>query len=237
MSRSIWFFFLCLLISQQSQGQLKLLKRAWIKHAFEEFQMNFNSDSLYLRYTFNSNNLLIAFEPESESTVLPYSLIKNKLTISYDEWLVETLTDSTLTIFLPGFRRIYFYSEEYLRSKQKDLVQVGEYNGQPVFKPTPIVTPRYRKDHRLGNDIHKQDRSEDYQLRKAGVFIMTFIVTAEGEIKEPKIIQGVAPGYDEGVIRELLKTSKKWEPARLNGVPVHTLVRHEVKFLDSIRQH
>jgi hypothetical protein len=65
---------------------------------------------------------------------------------------------------------------------------------------------------------------------------MSFIVTSDGRVAEPKILTSVSEEYDKGIVNELLKTSKRWTPAMLRGEPVHTLVFFEIKFLDSLNR-
>jgi len=220
-----------------SIAQEKLLKRSWIKRSIQEFsKLQQNTDSTYLRYTFENSHLLIAFEPAWHYTTMPFSVKRDKLTLGFDQWTIEELTDSTLIIFLPGFRRISFHAEDYLRTIDQAIVQVGEFNGKPVYKATEIITPRYKKPNALINDINKQDRADDYNIRNEGIFLMSFIVTDEGKIEDPKIIKSVAAGYDAGIVKELRKTSKQWHPATLKGRPIQTLMVFEIKFLNSLDQ-
>src|SRR5688572_14468401 len=118
-----------------SIAQEKLLKKSWIKHSIEEFsRQQQDLDTAYLRYVFGNSEVLFGFEPGWHNLAMPYSVKKNLLTLGFDQWTIETLTDSTLTIFLAGFRRMNFYAEEYLRTKDQDLVQIGEHNGKPLYK-------------------------------------------------------------------------------------------------------
>ena len=66
---------------------------------------------------------------------------------------------------------------------------------------------------------------------------MSFIVTDEGKIEDPEILKSVAPGFDDGIIKELLKTSKRWTPAMFNGKPIQSLMIFKIKFLDSLNQY
>lgn len=220
-----------------SIAQEKLLKKSWIKHSIQEFsRQQQDPDSTYLRYTFEHSQILFGFDPGWHSMTMPFSVKRNLLTLGVDQWTIEELTDSTLTIFLSGFRRISFYSEDYLRTLDQDISQIGQHNGKPLYKANQIITPRYKRPVPLINDIKKQDRTDDYNIRKAGIFLMSFIVTDEGKIEDPKILKGVASGFDASIIKELLKTSKQWDPATLKGRPIQTLMMFEIEFLDSLDQ-
>ena len=224
-------FFCCDNVAQE-----KLLKKSWIKQSIEEFSRPQTPDTTYMRYTFNNAEVYFGFEPGWNSASMPYSIKGNALTLGFDKWIIETLNDSSLTIFIQGFRRVKFLSENYLRMKDNDIVQIGQYKGKPLYKANQIITPRYMKANDLRRDILKEDRSDDYNIRKAGVFSISFIVTEEGRVEEPKIITGVAESYDKNVIRELLRTSKYWQPATTMEKPIQTLMILEVKFLDSLDQ-
>jgi hypothetical protein len=221
-----------------SRAQGNSLKKVWIKSSIEEFSRTQpEPDTSYVRYVFSNSTVLIGFEPSAHFIQLSYSVKGNTLTMGFDQWTIESLTDSTLTIFLSGFRRMKFVAEDYLRTRDEYLERVGEYKGKPLYKANRIVTPRYKKPNPLVNDISKQDRSDDYNIRKAGTFRMSFIVTEEGKIEDPKILIGVAPGYDKGMIRELLRTSGQWSPATFKGQAIQTLLLFEIKFLDSLDQY
>lgn len=227
----ILLVYLCA-ISTPSIAQ-DLINKSWIKQSIEEFVLNNDGpDTSYLRYEFKKSVVVYGFEPYAYFIEGPFKIKGNKLTLGIDEWIIETLNDSSLTIVLPGFRRMHFLAEGYLRKKQT-LTQVGEYNGKPVYKTNRIITPRYKNLKSLNSVILKQERSE-YNIRKAGTFLMSFIVTEDSQIANPKILKGVAPGYDEGVIKELLKTSGKWIPAYFNGKPIQSLMIYQVNFLDSL---
>lgn len=218
-------------------AQKSLLNKSWIKESIEDFSKEKDEpDTSYLRYVFENSTITYGFEPFSNFMQTPCSRKGNKLTLGFDQWTIESLTDSTLTIFLPGFRRIKFFAEDYLQRKE-NLLQIGEYEGKPLYKTSRIITPRYKNPKGLINDIKKQDRTDDYNIRKAGTFLMSFIVTDEGKIEDPKILKSVAPGFDDGIIKELLKTSKRWTPAMFRGKPVQSLMIFEIKFLDSLNQY
>jgi hypothetical protein len=221
-----------------SVAQKSLLNRSWIKASVEEFNRKpQESDTSYIRYVFDKSVVLYGFEPGWHAMQMPFSLKGDVLTIGFDQWTVETLTDSTLAIFLDGFRRMNFVAEDHLRTKHEYLEQIGEHNGKPLYKANRIVTPRYKKPYPLINDVKKQDRSDDYNIRKAGTFLMSFIVTEEGKIEDPKILNGVAAGFDKNIIKELLNTSKRWSPATFRGQPIQARMVLEIRFLDSLQQY
>lgn len=237
-ARLAWLMITIGAFCNVSVAQETLLSRSWIKASIEEFNREPQQpDTVYIRYVFEKSGVLFGFEPSWHDMEMPFSLKGNALTIGFDQWTVETVTDSTLTIFLPGFRRMSFVAEDYLRTKDEYLIQIGEHNGKPLYKANRIVTPRYKKPYALINDVKKQDRSDDYNIRKAGTFLMSFIVTDEGKIEDPKILKGVAAGFDKSIIKELLKTSKRWSPATFKGRPIQTRMVFQIKFLDSLDKY
>jgi hypothetical protein len=230
-------FLVISVFSGTSYAQKSLLNKSWIKVSIEDFRTEKGEpDTTYLRYMFDNSTLTYGFEPFSNYMQTSFTRKGNTLKLGFDQWTIETLTDSTLTIFLPGFRRMHFFAEDYLQTKET-LSQIGEHDGKPLYKTTRIITPRYKSPTGLLDDIHKQDRSDDYNIRKAGTFQMSFIVTDEGKIEDPKILKSVAPGFDDGIMKALLKTSKRWTPAMFNGKPIQSLLIFEIKFLDSLRQY
>jgi hypothetical protein len=217
-----------------SIAQEKLLRKSWIKASIEDFRGKHEPDTMYMRYVFSKSVVLFGFDPGWHYMQMPYAVNGNTLTLGIDQWTIETLTDTTLTIFLTGSQRIKFVAEGYLQTKDEYLIQIGSYSGKPLYKTNRVITPRYEKPNLLVDDVEKQDRSDDYNIRKAGTFLMSFIVTDDGKIEDPKILKGVASGFDKNIIKELLRTSKRWSPAMFKGQPVQTLMLFEIKFLDSL---
>jgi hypothetical protein len=216
-----------------STAQSNLLKKSWIVVFVEQFRPTkvLQSDTAYIRYTFGNGDLLVGFEPAWHSFELPYSINKNRLIISGKEWKIEELTDSTQTIFQRGFSRMKFIPEEPFRNDPAFLIQIGEYNGKPLYKANQVITPRYKKPNQLTSDIKTPGDSGDYNTRAGGTLLMTFIVTETGEIENPTVIKGLNKAYDDDYVKGLLKTSKHWEPAIFQGKPVQTRMVLEVKFL------
>jgi hypothetical protein len=237
MKKSIIVFVLTSLLVWPGLAQEKLLRKSWIKSSIEQLNRKATEpDTNYLRYTFENTVVLYGFEPGWNSMQMPFSIKGKTLTLGFDHWTIETLTDSTLTIFLNGFRRMHFVAETHLQNNERSLVEIGEHNGKPLYKANRSITPRYMKPNALADDILKQDRSDDYNIRTAGIFMMSFIVDEKGKIQAPQVIRSVAEGYDKNVIRELIKTSKHWKPAIFRGQPVQTRVIFEVQFLDSFKR-
>ncbi len=214
-------------------AQSDLLKKSWIAVYVEEFRQTSEpqSDTAYIRYIFGKGNVLVGLEPAWHMIQLPYSVNKNKLTIGFSDWKIEELTDSTLTIFQAGFRRMKFIPEEPFRNDPSFLIQIGEHNGKPLYKANQVITPRYKKPNQLTQDIKTPGDSGDYNTRAGGVFLMTFIVTETGEIEDPKVIKGLNKAHDDDYVKGLLKTSKHWDPAIFQGKPVQTRMVLEIEFV------
>jgi hypothetical protein len=221
-----------------SLAQNKLLKRSWIKYSIEDFTGKPQEpDTAYLRYDFDNTALSIGFEPGWNSLQMSWAATGKVLTYGFGDWKIETLSDTTLTLFQSGFRRMKFYAEEYLNERDGKLEEIGEFNGKPLYRTNRLVTPRYNSAKSLAEDVRKQDLGEDYNIRKAITFLMSFVVTDKGDIKDPKILKPTAEGYDKGIVNELMKSSRKWTAAKYKGQPVQTLMYLEIRFLDSLTQN
>src|SRR5213079_3390348 len=97
-----------------SQNQKKIQK-AWIKTATVNLSdKEIGPDTLYTRYTFDKSILYISFYPAWDDYKQEWSVNGNNLTIRFDTYKIEEVTDTSLTIALEGFRRFKFLSEEYL---------------------------------------------------------------------------------------------------------------------------
>jgi hypothetical protein len=234
MTYKVCFSFLWILLALNSgfcQGR-KTLMKSWIKREIYDLSKNQRvDDTTYIRYTFSKNVVYICFSPGWNDNQHPWNLSGNQLTIGISTYTVENLTDSTLTIFIPGFRRIILDDEEYLTRKAENLQVVDQLNGEPVYQATKYVTPRFKVEN-FRRTI--EQNLEGYNIRKATIFIASFIVKKDGTVDKVQVIEGITSGFDAEVCKQLIKTSKKWKPAVYNGQPVQTQMTYTIKYLDSI---
>jgi hypothetical protein len=228
------FISFCMLIVMDSFSQnRKLIQKSWIKISIENLSnRKVATDTLYTRYDFDASTLYISFYPGWDDYQQHWSVNGRNLKIGFDTYQIEELTDSSLTIFLDGFRRIRFLSEQYLSNQEKHLRVIGQCNGKPLYQANQFITPRYKRRMSFPSIIQKE--VEGYNIKKATHFIMTFIVDEKGRIENAKIVNGITAGFDKEVISQLMKTSKSWRPAFHKGSPVQTQMFFEIKYLDSI---
>ena len=213
-----------------AQGK-KNIMRSWIKReAFDLAKNEPVDDTLYTRYSFSKNALYISFYPGWNDYRQDWSLSGDRLTIGYDTYIIESLTDSTLTISLQGFRRIVFDEESYLNRKEKPVV-VGQLGGEPVYEATRYITPRYENE-----DFQKTIKQNlvGYNIKRAITFNASSIVKKDGTVDSVHVINGITYGFDEEVCKQLRQTSKKWKAAVYNGQPVQARMVYTIKYLDSI---
>ena len=88
--------------------------------------------------------------------------------------------------------------------------------GNGVTAPKPVYTP-------------SPEYSEKARKKKInGIVIVAMIVTAEGQVRDLKVIKSV----DEGLDRQALAAVRAWkfEPATKDGKPVAVHLRTEVNF-------
>jgi len=69
---------------------------------------------------------------------------------------------------------------------------------------------------------------EAAQNRVSGFVLLMIVVTAKGDVKNIKVVNGLGSGLDE----EAVKTLQKWKfkPGTKDGVPVYTTVAIQVEF-------
>src|SRR5688500_11901210 len=98
-----------------SQNQNKIQK-SWIMKSYENLSNRaVESDTLYTRYDFTKSVLHISFYPAWNDHKQPWSIKGDNITIGFDTYKIEELSDTSLTISLSGFRRAKFLAEEYLK--------------------------------------------------------------------------------------------------------------------------
>jgi hypothetical protein len=229
--------FICTILSLLSfeafaQHQKKI-QRSWIKTSVENLSDRpVKPDTLYTRYTFGKTALNISFYPGWDTFKQTWAVSGNHVTIGFDTYVIETLTDTSLVIALDGFRRISFLAEDYLSGQDKNLVSLGEYNGKPLYKANRYVTPRFTGKAAFRDLIQKN--TEGYNIKKASYFLATFVVTEEGKVENVQVIKGITEGFDREITKQLLNTSKDWKPAYFRGKPIQTQMYYDIKYLDSL---
>ncbi len=226
----IAFFSLSLAgVSQNSKG----IQKSWIKMSVENLgQTELEPDTLYTRYTFDKAKLFISFYPGWDDFQQEWSISHESLTIGFDTYHIDELTDTSLVIKLNGFRKISFLAEDYLAHQAKYLDSIGIHNGRTLYKANRFITPRYLKGKSLSKSIQKD--TDKYNIKKATLFLLTFIVTESGKVENIKVLKGITYGFDAEVIKQLQSTSKDWKPAKYRSIPIQTEMFFEIKYLDSI---
>src|ERR1700733_2773803 len=87
---------LCCLVPR-AQSSTQKIQRAWIKISVDNLSSNpVAPDTLYTRYSFDREKVHVSFYPAWNQYSFAWSLAGNSLTIGYETYLLEELTDSTL---------------------------------------------------------------------------------------------------------------------------------------------
>lgn len=110
----------------ESQGQnLKKIQKSWIKMEIENLTATpIPPDTSYIRYTIAKSAVLkVSFYPGWDTYTLAWSLSGNSITVFNDVYAIETLTDTSLIIAQPGFRRMKFLAEDYLSNRLCFLIR------------------------------------------------------------------------------------------------------------------
>jgi hypothetical protein len=233
MKHQFLFVVIVLLTVKLSAQNQKKIQRSWIKTSIENLSNTpIEPDTLYTRYTFEKSSLNISFYPGWDDYKQTWSVNNDNVTIGFDTYKIETLTDTTLTISLDGFRRLKFVVEESLTNQKGNLDSIGVYNGKPLYKANQFVNPRFIGKGVFRNIIQKN--TEGYNIKKASYFLATFIVNVEGKVENVKIVRGITEGFDNEIAKQLTKTSKDWRPAYFQGKPIQTEMSYEIKYLNSL---
>ena len=226
--------YLLLLLSTTTWAQMKdRLQKSWIKTTVENLtNPGAEPDTLYTRYTFLKSDLMISFYPAWDTYPQTWSVDGTNLTIGFDTYTIEELTDTTLTIMLPAFRRVRFVAEDYVSSKKEYLDSIGTYNGKPLYRANNFITPRYTKKEIFRHRIQKN--VEGYHIKNASYFKATFVVTEEGKVENVKVVNSISEGFDREIVNQLLSTSKRWKPAYFDSKPIQTEMFYDIKYLKSV---
>jgi len=231
-SKSIFFLLCALLIGISCYSQTKKqIVKSWIKREIYSLPENLRiNDTLYTRYSFQKSKVYISFYPGWNDNPQEWEMAGNQLRIGFTTYNIDSITDSTIILSSPGFRRIVLDDESFLSQHAEYLHKIGEFNNEPVYEANRWITPRYKKEH-LREFISQN--LEGYNIKKAITFMASFIVGKDGRVDSVQVTKGISEGFDAEVIRKLKATSKDWTPAVFKGEPVQTQMIYTIKYLDS----
>ena len=212
--------------------QLNSIRKSWIKVLSDDLSARATTyDTIYTRYTFDRDVVNISLEPAWDDHVLNWEPNGVGIRIGFQDYLVKELTDTSLILEAPAFRRIRFLSEDYMVGKAELPIQVDSLNGRPVYLADQLITARYKKGRSLSKEL--EPLSHGYNIRKISRLRIAFVVDEKGAIQKTTVLEGISEGFDSAMARGISNTSKKWRPAFYNGKPVQTLMIFERRFLNS----
>lgn len=224
-------FSLFISVSSFCQPEKQILK-SWIKKDIYLLPENSRmEDTSYLRYAFQKGKVFISFYPAWNENQETWKMTGNKLRIGIATYTIDTLTDSTLIISIPGFRRYVLYDENYLNQMTETPSKIGEFENEPVYEANHLVTPRYNKGN-LYKLITSNLEEKGYNVREAATFIASMIIKKDGSVDNIQIIKSIYEGYDTEAIKQLKKTNKEWTPAFYKGEPIQTQITLKIRYLN-----
>lgn len=79
--------------------------------------------------------------------------------------------------------------------------------------------------------LYRELSYPEKELRKRieGRVLVQFVVTAEGKVRDVKVLQSVSPGLDAEAMR-VVKKSRGWNPGIKDGKPVNTKFTIPIRF-------
>ncbi len=216
-----------------AQKPSKTIQRAWIKIEIENLSCSpLDPDTMYIRYTFDRNKVNVSFYPAWDDKVFDWNVDGKNLTLGYDTYVIEELTDSVFIFSLKGFRRFKLVAEEkWNLRKIPDTVK--PLNGETVYRADTHVTPRYRKNVSFMKAVDEHV-ANNYGINRKNTFIARFVVTREGKIERVVVDNPIVESFGEDFVDFVKSTQKSWTPAKINGVAVNAELTYTIRYLDSI---
>lgn len=176
----------------------------------------------YQRYSFDSLGMEVCGSPLFGSLSNTWSLDGDHLKLAMAEYKIELLTDSAMVIVQPSVLRTKLVNEAYLACHGPEPKQVDAFEGNPVYEATQYLTPHCEWQ------FLKLTRGVD--VDRSATFLISFIVTDNGEVKRIQVLEGVSKKADKQVTAAFAKTNRQWSPATFCGRRITTLVKVKVKF-------
>jgi hypothetical protein len=201
----------------------KMLMKSWIKQKIVGLQPGaYTRDTIYTRLTFIDNDFcVVSSNPLWNTETVDWATKGDFLKVGLVIYHVDTLTDSTLVLSEPGRRRIYFTDEKLLSNDSSLLIKDSVWNGEPVYKATARITPRYgigEFNRMVLGALHNYDLDMDIKFKA------TFIVGKDGSVNDVQVISGSKDKYDKAMVKAIESSSNDWTPATVYGRTIQTRV-------------
>lgn len=204
----------------------------------------------FLRYSFkDKDKLFLSVKYDNKGSALAFARDSNILQIlnSYGDVInsfqIESVSNSELILVQSvngAFNddtclKYQFINEKTYQNQlpllPSDVLYSNENN--TVYKVSEKIHPEFLGDKTFHafclERIHEKSAVESTD----NLFISTFIVTKDGEIKNIQILEKINDRFEKQFLRVLNKSKKRWIPAELNGEKVDVQMIIQFKFFSS----
>ena len=218
----------CGILSQEAMAQDKTaLLKTWILIRTRSVKDNAIVPNTFRKLKVNEEKITIELGQSSAGIQQPYSLENDKLKAKYVTYTIESLTDSTLSLYTTNEVRMFFLAEGHSLCGDSLVSKIGDWNGRPYYKATSYLMPTLS-----GESLFKQVENAIgfNRLKKKVSVTFSFIVDETGAIQDAKILRSYSPEVDSAVLDMLQKSSGKWVAPIACGVPVATALSQTFEY-------
>jgi hypothetical protein len=207
--------------------QEKIAGKNWIVQERDYLKndsiVDYFSEGLYSRFSFDSFVFQICFEPVFGNENHNWSMDGKRLKLGEAEYEIEKLNDTSMIIVLPKLIRIKFINEAHISCLFKSPDSIGTFMGKPLYPASPFVCPHYERSFRallLG----------EWKKLKYGDYNFNFIVTDKGELGNVLITPSIPQAVEKIFLHAMALSNGHWVPAAICGKPVCTTVTYEFNY-------
>ena len=209
-----------IIATAEAQAQeVNLQQKVWILIQSRSIKEDTILANAFYKFRFDNDNMYITISPSRNEMSQPYSVTGNTLKGRFVNYIIESITDTSLTLSVPNNRRMYLLAEGHSPCGDRYVIKMGEFNGHPYYKAFSYLMPS-NSGEPLFNAIEKAIHF-DRQRQKITVSF-SFIVDEKGMVQGAKIVRSYSPEVDAIVLEQLQKSSGKWQPPTTCGAPVAT---------------
>ncbi|MCT4636506.1 MAG: energy transducer TonB [Bacteroidales bacterium] len=204
----------------------------------------------FLRYSFEKRNkLFMSVKFDDKGTPLIFERSSNILNIrnSYgfiiNSFLIEKLSNNELILIQKGNNGFneesclkYRFIPEKIYQNQlsftpSDILYINE--SDTVYKASKKIHPKFIGDKSFYNFCSDRISERDAVMSSNNLFISTFIITKNGEIKNIQVLENINKRFEKQFLKALNKSKKLWSPAELNGKKVDVQMTIEFRYISS----
>jgi len=162
---------------------------------------------------------------------------------SINSFQIERISNNELVLIQKGNNgfdeenclKYHFINEKIYQNKlpltPSDVLYIN--GNDTVYRASEKIHPKFSGDKSFFDFCLEKISEKSAVMATNNLFVSTFIITKEGEIREIQILENINNRFEKQFLKALDKSKKLWIPGEVNGEKVDVQMSIEFKFISS----